>query len=95
MVKHKLRLTDDAPIYVRTYRKPPHQQQEIEKEVRELLDSDILQESNFPWSCPVHIVPKKPDASGKNKWRMVIDYKQLNAKTIEDKYRTQKTRCLI
>lgn len=29
---------------------------------------------------------KKPDASGKPKWRLVIDFRQLNAKTIEDKY---------
>lgn len=85
-VKHKLRLTDDTPVYVRNYRKPPHQQKEIDNQVNELLDNGIIQGSNSPWSCPVHIVPKKPDASGKVKWRMVIDYRQLNAKTIEDKY---------
>ena len=31
-------------------------------------------------------MPKKQDASGRKKWRMVIDYRKLNGKTIEDKY---------
>ena len=31
-------------------------------------------------------MPKKEGASGKKKWRMVIDYRKLNDKTIEDKY---------
>lgn len=30
--------------------------------------------------------PKKPDASGKRKVRLVIDYRKLNDKTIEDKF---------
>lgn len=34
----------------------------------------------------MHIVPKKPDASGKIKYRLVIDYRRLNDITIEDKY---------
>ena len=31
-------------------------------------------------------MPKKQDASGRKKWRMVIDYRKLNDDTIEDKY---------
>ena len=34
----------------------------------------------------VWIVPKKSDASGQKKIRMVIDYRMLNAKTISEKY---------
>ena len=32
------------------------------------------------------IVSKKKDASNKQKFRMVIDYRKLNAKTIDDKF---------
>lgn len=32
------------------------------------------------------MVPKKWDASGKQKYRMVIDYRRLNEKTIDDKF---------
>lgn len=85
-VKHELRLTDDTPIFVRSYRQAPHQRQEIQNQVDNLLKQGIIRESISPWSCPVHIVPKKPDASGKVKWRLVIDYRRLNDRIIEDKY---------
>ncbi|CAH2088138.1 unnamed protein product [Euphydryas editha] len=85
-VKHKLRLTDQTPIFVRSYRQAPQQRNEIQKQVDNLLKQGIIRESISPWSCPVHIVPKKADASGKVKWRLVIDYRRLNDRLIEDKY---------
>lgn len=85
-VKHELRLTDDTPIFVRSYRQAPQQRTEIKNQVDNLLKQGIIRESISPWSCPVHIVPKKPDASGKVKWRLVIDYRRLNDRIIEDKY---------
>lgn len=50
------------------------------------IQQGIIQHSNSPWSSPIWIVPKKIDASGKQKWRRVIDYRKLNEKTIDDKY---------
>ena len=47
---------------------------------------EIIQPSNSPHSSPVWVMPKNQDASGKKKWRMVIDYRKLNDVTIEDKY---------
>ncbi|KAJ2947350.1 hypothetical protein O0L34_g17078 [Tuta absoluta] len=85
-VKHELRLKDNSPIFVRSYRQPPKQREEIKKQVDNLLKQGIIRESVSPWSCPVHIVPKKADASGKVKWRLVVDYRRLNDRTIEDKY---------
>lgn len=85
-VKHKLRLTDEIPIYTKNYRKPPMQNKIIQEQVDDLLAKGIIRESISPWSSPVHLVPKKSDLSGKIKWRMVIDYRKLNDKTIEDKY---------
>ncbi|CAK1594239.1 unnamed protein product [Parnassius mnemosyne] len=46
----------------------------------------MIQESFSPWSAPVHLVPKKRDASGEMKYRMVIDYRRLNDITVDDKY---------
>lgn len=85
-VKHELRLTDATPIFVRSYRQAPQQRDEIKRQIDNLLRQGIIRESVSPWSCPVHIVPKKPDASGKVKWRLVIDYRRLNDRIIEDKY---------
>jgi hypothetical protein len=59
---------------------------EIQSQIQKLLDNEIIRLSISPYSSPVWIVPKKLDASGKKKWRLVIDYRKLNEKTVEDKY---------
>lgn len=60
--------------------------EEINKQVKELLDNDIIEPSMSPYNSPVWIVPKKPDSLGNKRWRMVIDYRALNEKTIGDGY---------
>jgi hypothetical protein len=37
-------------------------------------------------NAPIWIVPKKMDASKKKKFRLVIDYRKLNEKTVDDKF---------
>ncbi|CAK1583893.1 unnamed protein product [Parnassius mnemosyne] len=59
---------------------------EINRQVDKLLKDNVIQESHSPWNAPVHLVPKKMDASGEIKFRMVIDYRRLNDITIDDKY---------
>lgn len=51
-----------------------------------MLDQKIIRPSNSPWSSPIWVVPKKIDASGQQKWRVVVDYRKLNEKTIDDRY---------
>lgn len=85
-VKHKIRSTEEDPIYVKSFRHPQSMQSEIQKQIQKLLDNKIIRPSISPYSSPVWIVPKKMDASGEKKYRMVIDYRKINEKTIEDKY---------
>lgn len=85
-VKHRIRTSDEDPVYSKTYRYPYHMKEEIQVQIQKLLDNKIIKPSISPYSSPVWIVPKKLDASGKKKWRLVIDYRKLNEKTIEDKY---------
>lgn len=86
VMKHAIRTTDDFPINVKQYRFPPIHKEEINKQVTELLQKDIIELSMSPYNSPVWIVPKKPDSSGNKRWRMVIDYRSLNEKTIGDGY---------
>ena len=51
-----------------------------------MLDQGIIRPSDSAWSSPIWIFPKKSDASGKTKWRIVIDFGKVNEKTIDDKY---------
>ena len=51
-----------------------------------MLEQNIIRPSDSAWSSPIWVVPKKIDASGKQKWRLVVDFRKLNDKTIDDKY---------
>lgn len=84
--KHKINTSDEIPVHSKSYRYPFCHKEEVATQIREMLNQGIIQHSDSPWSSPIWIVPKKMDASGKTKWRLVIDYRNLNSKTIDDKY---------
>jgi len=50
--------------------------------VTKLLRDGIIEESISPWNSPILVIPKKLDASGQPKFRLVVDYRKLNEKTI-------------
>jgi len=83
---HKITRTDDRPINTKQYRFPPIHKDEINKQVKDLLENNIIQPSDSPYNSPLWVVPKKPDSKGNKKWRMVIDFRALNKETVEDAY---------
>lgn len=85
-IKHKIVTTDEKPVFTKTYRCPHQFKPHIEEQIKEMLDNGIIRHSQSPYSAPIWVVPKKADASGKKKVRIVIDYRKLNEKTIDDKY---------
>ena len=40
----------------------------------------------LPWNRPLFKVPKKAEGAGEKKWRLVIDYRKVNDKTVGDAY---------
>jgi hypothetical protein len=68
-------------VSVRPYRYHFLQKGEIEKIVKELLDSRVIRHSTSPFSSPVLLVRK---ANGI--WRMCMDYRSLNKVTMKDKF---------
>lgn len=85
-IKHEITTKDDVPIYCKSYRYPYVHKEEVNRQINELLNQGIIRTSYSPWSAPIWIVPKKKDSTGKEKWRLVIDYRKLNEKTIDDRY---------
>lgn len=85
-VKGEIRTFTSEPVYSKTYPYPMCLKEEVENQVAKLLDDGIIRPSKSPYNSPVWIVPKKEDASGKKKYRLVIDYRKLNSATIADKY---------
>jgi hypothetical protein len=78
---HQIILKGNQPITVRPDWYPYFQKTEIEKIIRELLESGVIKPSQSPFSSPVLLV-RKADGS----WRMCVDYRTLNQDTVKDKF---------
>ena len=50
------------------------------------MTDNFIEDSDSPYNSPVWVVPKKPDPDGNKRWRMVIDFRKLNEKTVKDAY---------
>lgn len=85
-VKAEIKTTTEEPIYTKSYPYPANMRKEVEDQVKKLLNDGIIQPSKSPYNSPIWIVGKKPDSSGEKKYRMVIDFKRLNAVTTPDTY---------
>uniref|UniRef100_A0ABD2VTR8 Reverse transcriptase domain-containing protein n=1 Tax=Trichogramma kaykai TaxID=54128 RepID=A0ABD2VTR8_9HYME len=83
---HRIVTSDDIPINIKQYRYPPHLRDEMRKHVQEFIDNNIVEESESPYNFPLWIVPKKAGPDGVKKWRLVIDLRALNEKTIASAY---------
>jgi len=59
LVQHVIETGDAAPIKQRPYRTSPESKQEIDRQVNDMLERGIIQESVSPWSSPVVLVKKK------------------------------------
>lgn len=85
-VTAEIRTTDNNPIYSKSYPYPQALKSEVNRQIEKLLNDGIIKPSRSPYNSPVWIVPKKQDASNEKKYRLVIDYRKINSKTISDKY---------
>ena len=85
-VMHRIPTTDDLATKGREYKFPHAPQNEINRQVEELLNARIIKHSHSQYNTPVWIVKKKPDSQGRPRWRMVLDFLALNEKTINDAY---------
>lgn len=85
--KQSISLKDNVkPIFTKPYRLPQTQTKEVQQQINKMLKQGIIEETKSEWSSPVLLVPKKLDATGEKKWRLVIDYRKINNCIDEDRF---------
>lgn len=82
-----IRTSDQDPVYSKLYPYPMGVADFVNEEIKQLLKDGIIRPSKSPYNNPVWVVDKKSfDENGNKKKRLVLDFRKLNAKTIDDKY---------
>ena len=79
LVQHDIKLDDDTPFKEQYHRIPPHQYEEVKKNLQEMLDIGAIQQSTSPWASPVVLVHKKDGSL-----QFCIDLRKPNNQTIKD-----------
>jgi hypothetical protein len=79
---HQINLVPGAqPVRVHPYHYSPIQKNEIEEQLKEMLQNGVVRPSTSSFASPVLLVRRK-DGS----WRFCIDYRHLNAVTLKHKH---------
>lgn len=81
LVKHTIETGSVRPIRQPVRRIPWAQHEEAERQVKQMMENDLIQPSNSPWSSPIVLVKKKDGSM-----RFCIDYRRLNEVTLKDAY---------
>lgn len=80
-----IHLKDPVPVYIPNYKNIHSQNGEIRQQIQAMLEEDIIEPSISSYNSPILLVPKKSEDNNK-KWRLVVDFRQLNKKILADKF---------
>ncbi|GFX02126.1 retrovirus-related Pol polyprotein from transposon opus [Trichonephila clavipes] len=88
---HNLKLKPDfTPKKMHPYRIPIALQQEVDRQINELLHLKLIEPSESEWAHPIVCVSKKNGSI-----RLCVDYRHLNSFTIADAYPMQNAKDLL
>lgn len=76
-----IRLNSNTPVYYRPYRLSHAETLRVREIIKDLLDKQIIQESESEYASPILLVKKKDGSD-----RMCVDYRKLNDLTVKDRF---------
>jgi transposase InsO family protein/transposase-like protein len=80
--EHSIELIPDAKPFAEPVRRHPRVHvDEADRQVRDMLQQGIIEESSSPWASEYVMVRKKT-----GEWRMCVDYRRLNSVTKKNSY---------
>ena len=85
LVEHRIITGEAQPTRKAQYRVPYSLREEMEGQVRNMLQKGVIEPSVSPWNAPAILVPKK-SADGRPKYRFCVDFRSLNKVTQFDTY---------
>ncbi len=81
VTKHDIETTNEKPVKIPPRYMSKEKQDDADAQIKQSIEMGIAQPSNSPWAAPVVMVKKK-DGS----YRMCVDYRALNDKSIKDAF---------
>lgn len=81
LVKHTIDTSDKGPLRQPPRRIPVACEKQVEKMIKDMKDSNVIEPSFSPWCSPVVLVKKKDGSL-----RFCVDYRKLNDITKKDSY---------
>ena len=81
IVNHKIRLKEGVPYTRQMYATPDSLQNEVDRQIAELLEQGMIEESDSPYAAQIVFVKKR-----NGKIRLTCDYKTINLMTVDNAY---------
>ena len=80
-MQHEIETGEAKPVYVKPRRIPEAWKQEVNQQVKEMIENDIISPSSSPWNSPILLTRKKDGTM-----RFVCDFRKVNDATKKDTY---------
>ena len=81
IVSHEIRLKEGVPYTRRMYAIPDSLQNGIDRQMVELLEQGMIEESDSPYAAPIVCVKKR-----NGEIRLACDYRSINLKAVDNAY---------
>lgn len=81
LIKMHIQTTTDQAVHFKPYRLSQKENQIVNEKVNDLVEAGIVRESESEYASPVVLIKKKG-----GDYRLCIDYRALNARTVKDRY---------